>query len=166
MNKLFLNRQVYEFNSMTPKDAIEELLDWDFEEAFGSDAERLSDAIKRLVLLVEEVDIKKSAKEVFNETLGINCWYSINQYNSLKEVHFTDVNGKEFEAFVGEDIINSFTEDLEDTIKRLYSLESKEDLIEYLNNDLSLQCKTNDFEPESEYAQIYQFNGFQMQIFS
>ena len=54
-SKEFLSREVDEFNSMTPKDAIEEINSWDFEEVFGSDAERLSDAIKRLALLVEEV---------------------------------------------------------------------------------------------------------------
>ncbi len=54
-SKDFLSREIQDFNSMTPKDAIEEINSWDFEEAFGDDAERLSDAIKRLALLVEEV---------------------------------------------------------------------------------------------------------------
>ena len=54
-SKDFLSREIQDFNSMTPKDAIEEINSWDFYEAFGDDAERLSDAIKRLALLVEEV---------------------------------------------------------------------------------------------------------------
>ena len=55
ISKEFLKREVYEFNSMTPQDAMKELNSWDFYEAFGDDAERLSDAIKRLALLVKEV---------------------------------------------------------------------------------------------------------------
>ena len=55
-SKEFLRRKIDEFNSMTPQDALEELNSWDFYEAFGSDAERLSDAIKRLALLVEEIN--------------------------------------------------------------------------------------------------------------
>ena len=37
-----------EFNGMTLEDAVDELDSWDFVEAFGDDAERLSDAIKRI----------------------------------------------------------------------------------------------------------------------
>jgi hypothetical protein len=37
-----------EFNGMTLEDAVDELDNWDFVEAFGDDAERLSDAIKRI----------------------------------------------------------------------------------------------------------------------
>ena len=37
-----------EFNGLTLEDAVDELDSWDFVEAFGDDAERLSDAIKRI----------------------------------------------------------------------------------------------------------------------
>lgn len=45
-----------EFNGITPKDAVEEMQSWDFAEAFGDDAERLSDAVKRIYQLVEEIE--------------------------------------------------------------------------------------------------------------
>lgn len=63
MKDIDLNRQVEEFNDFTPEDAIEEIYSWDFLEIFGDDAEKLSDAIKRLALLVEEVaEFKETQK--------------------------------------------------------------------------------------------------------
>ena len=44
-----LNHEDEEFNGMTVNDALDEIESWDFLDAFGDDAERLSDAVKRVM---------------------------------------------------------------------------------------------------------------------
>lgn len=105
MNKVVLNRPIYEFNSMTPKDAIEEIKSWDFEEVFGGDAERLSDAIKRLDKLIQELSFKKkNGLVLINETLGIyaDIKFLDQEHEMYKEIHFYDSNCVEFYANLGD----------------------------------------------------------------
>lgn len=69
-----LNREEYEFNSMTPQDALDYIID---EVCEDEDDERLSDAIKRLQQLIDELkesarDSREAASEILSDTSLIN----------------------------------------------------------------------------------------------
>ena len=105
MSLSFFNRPVKEFNEMTPLDAIEELKSWGetFMELF--DDERLSDAIKRLDLLTNELNPKidtKTGLVVINKQFNILADIKYLDNNQLKEIHFYDSLGNEFYANLGD----------------------------------------------------------------
>lgn len=105
MNLSFLNRPVGEYNKMTPIDAIEELESWDFIDILGSDGIKLSDAIKRLNLLIEEINPKIDSKTglvIINEKLNILADIKYLENNQFKEIHFYDSLGREFYANLGD----------------------------------------------------------------
>ena len=69
-----LNREEYEFNSMTPQDALNYIID---EICEDEDDERLSDAIKRLQQLIDELkesalDSREVASGILSDTSLIN----------------------------------------------------------------------------------------------
>lgn len=69
-----LNREEYEFNSMTPQDALDYIID---EVCEDEDDERLSDSIKRLQQLIDELkesahDSREVASEILSDTSLIN----------------------------------------------------------------------------------------------
>lgn len=166
MNKIKLNRPIEEFNNMTLRDALEELESWDFLDILGSDAERLSDAIKRIRTLVEEVKLQINPNNhlaILNEKIGIHCWCNTNLEGKMKEIHFTDSNGREFEAFIGE-IIEEHQDDLDESIEILSCLQNTDELINYFD-DLGLQHKCSNFEEDSILSPIFQFHDFKIQVF-
>lgn len=134
-DKLFTNRPVKEFNDMTPEDALEELQSWDFCEAFGDDAERLSDAIKRLELMVYETRLNKDYKTglvVLNEKFNIlaDVKFLDEAGEEYKEIHFYDSTGKEFYANLGD--YPGDQDDMEEELEMIISMTKGEQLYKFI----------------------------------
>lgn len=129
MNLSFLNRPVGEYNEMTPIDAIEELESWDFIDIFGSDGIRLSDAIKRLNLLIEEINPKVDTKTglvIINEKLNILADIKYLENNQLKEIHFYDSLGREFYANLGD--YENCQEEMAEEVEKIKNITKGSDL--------------------------------------
>lgn len=135
--KLYVNRNVEEFNGMTPLDALAEIHSWDFAEAFGDDAERLSDAIKRIEMLVYEVSLDVNPKNglvVINKKFQIlaDVKFLDEGNEEFKEIHFYDSSGKEFYANLGD--YPGCQDDMEEEIRIIENIRKGSDLYRFIKD--------------------------------
>ncbi len=113
-------------------------------------------------------DLGFTENNLINKKLGILAdWNYDNENDLYYDVHFYDSKGYEFEAYVMDDGIENFQDEIENNFNVLKSVNTFDELVEryfkFCGRDIILD--TSKFEDKSDDAPILNFKGHLLQMF-